>query len=82
MFWGLILLTDVLITIKPKVAEGDLNGSSARSILEDLQKVATLAESFTHQRRRTNKDWLPLADALDREGPHFGVCKAGVRIQA
>lgn len=69
----LIFPADVLIRIKPQVAEGGLQRSSSRSMLEDLEKLATLAEAFTQQRQWSKEDWLPMADALDREGMESGV---------
>lgn len=64
---------DVLIKVKPKVIEGTHKKSSSSTLLDDLAKLATLAESLTQQRPRANKGWLALAEALDREGPHSGV---------
>ncbi|TCD65068.1 hypothetical protein EIP91_003270 [Steccherinum ochraceum] len=64
-------IQDVLIKVKPKVTDGNLKKSSARTLLDDLDKLAALAESFTQQRPRANKDWLALAEALDREGVHL-----------
>ncbi|KAH8101409.1 hypothetical protein BXZ70DRAFT_1007244 [Cristinia sonorae] len=65
-------IQDILISIKPKLTEASLKRSSPHSVLlEDLQKLTTLAESFTQNRPRANKECLPLADALDREGVHL-----------
>jgi len=58
-------LLDLLITIKPKLNDRKLESVS---LVGDLYQIATLAESFTAQRPRSNKNWGHLADALDREG--------------
>ena len=36
--------------------------------VEDLNQVASLAESFSDQRPRSSKSWSHLADSLDQEG--------------
>lgn len=67
--------SDILISIKPKLAEDPLPESS--SIVNDLRKIASLAESSAQFRSRANKDWLPVADVLDREGlyrPRNPIC--------
>jgi hypothetical protein len=56
---------DLLIKIKPKLHDKQFESGSLAS---DLYQVAALAESFTAQRPRSNKNWGHLADALDREG--------------
>jgi len=58
-------IKDLLITIKPKLHDRKLESGS---LVEDLYQVAALAESFTAQRPRSNRNWGHLADALDREG--------------
>lgn len=58
--------SDILISIKPKLAEDPLPAST--SLVNDLRKIASLAESSAQFRSRSNKDWLPVADVLDREG--------------
>lgn len=40
-------------------------------MVQDLNQLATLAESFAEQRPRSNKDWVQLADSLDQEGSPF-----------
>jgi len=37
-------------------------------LVEELGQMAMLAESFTEQRPRSNKNWQDLADSLDQEG--------------
>ncbi|KAK7688019.1 hypothetical protein QCA50_008389 [Cerrena zonata] len=62
-------IQDILISIKPKLAEHPLPDST--SLVNELRKIASLAESSAQFRSRANKDWLPLADVLDREGVHL-----------
>lgn len=57
---------DLLATTKPKL-DGP-NGALRASSVDDLHQVVSLAESFTEQRPRSNKNWIHLADTLDREG--------------
>lgn len=38
------------------------------SLVQDLHKVASLAEQFTEQRPRSNKSMSHLVDGLDQEG--------------
>ncbi|KAM6497714.1 hypothetical protein JOM56_005662 [Amanita muscaria] len=38
------------------------------SLVQDLNKLAALAESFSEQRPKSTKDWPDLADSLDQEG--------------
>ncbi|KAL4254899.1 Sporulation-specific protein 22/ZIP4 [Abortiporus biennis] len=72
-------IQDVLVDIKPKLAENRRPSSSSVKIIEDLHKVATLAESLSHRRPRTHKDWSTLADALDREGVNLWNVSGQVR---
>ena len=62
----------MLIHIKPRLNE--TKRSAWPSLIPDLNKVAALAEAITQQRPRTSKDWLPVADTLDREG----VCSLSI----
>jgi hypothetical protein len=55
------LCQDLLLRVK------DVKNARS-SIIDDLHQVAALAESFTEQRPKSNKGWLDMADALDREG--------------
>ncbi|PCH33182.1 hypothetical protein WOLCODRAFT_93070 [Wolfiporia cocos MD-104 SS10] len=57
---------DALISVKQKL--GDSRRSSRVSICAELYQLASLAESFSQQRPRSNKDWVHQADTLDREG--------------
>ncbi|PSR82973.1 hypothetical protein PHLCEN_2v5943 [Hermanssonia centrifuga] len=69
--------THILIHIKPILSEGKRSVWS--SLIADLYKVAALAESITQQRPRTNKDWLPVADTLDREGVNLWNVSGPIR---
>ncbi|CCL98934.1 uncharacterized protein FIBRA_00941 [Fibroporia radiculosa] len=70
-------ILDILINIKANLND---NKRSARStICTELQKLASLAESFTKQRPRSNKDWIRLADDLDREGVHLWNASASMQ---
>ena len=60
-----VRFVDLLITVKPKLHDRTLE---CGSLVDDLYQIATLAESFTKERPRSNKNWSHLADALDREG--------------
>lgn len=55
-------------TIGIKLKLKDSKRSEWGSIRTELQHLASLAESFTKQRPRSNKDWVDLADNLDRDG--------------
>ncbi|KAJ7115262.1 meiosis protein SPO22/ZIP4 like-domain-containing protein [Mycena epipterygia] len=59
-------IKDLLITVKPQLDSPDPNRRSP--LIEKLRRVASLAESFTEQRPRSNKSWLQLSDELDQEG--------------
>ncbi|KAJ7752626.1 meiosis protein SPO22/ZIP4 like-domain-containing protein [Mycena metata] len=59
-------IKDLLVATKPQLDNPD---PSARPVLiEKLRQVATLAESFTEQRPKSNKSWIQLSDELDQEG--------------
>jgi hypothetical protein len=68
---------DLLIKIKPKLHDRKLESGS---LVDDLYQVATLAESFTTQRPRSNKNWGHLTDALDREGSFIQHMMLGPRL--
>ncbi|KAJ6605346.1 meiosis protein SPO22/ZIP4 like-domain-containing protein [Mycena vulgaris] len=59
-------IKDLLITAKPQLDSPD--PSVRPSLIEKLRQVASLAESFTEQRPKSNKSWLQLSDELDQEG--------------
>lgn len=61
---------DLLITAKPQLDNAD--PSVRPPLIEKLRQVASLAESFTEQRPRSNKSWLQLSDELDQEGLFLG----------
>ncbi|KAL5518460.1 SPO22 [Sanghuangporus vaninii] len=59
----------ILARVKPKLA--NLDKKDARStLLEDLQRLAALGETFSEQRTRS-KMAADMADVLDREGVHL-----------
>ncbi|OBZ78675.1 hypothetical protein A0H81_00255 [Grifola frondosa] len=59
-------IQSILTKIKPKL--NDSRQSAWIPLRTDLLQIAVLAESFTKQRPRSNKEWRHLADTLDREG--------------
>ncbi|KAJ6568977.1 meiosis protein SPO22/ZIP4 like-domain-containing protein [Mycena capillaripes] len=59
-------IKDLLITAKPHLDNAD--PGVRPTLIEKLRQVASLAESFTEQRPRSNKSWLQLSDDLDQEG--------------
>ncbi|KAJ7691328.1 meiosis protein SPO22/ZIP4 like-domain-containing protein [Mycena rosella] len=59
-------IKDLLIAAKPQLDNPDPDVRPP--LIEKLRQVASLAESFTEQRPKSNKDWLQLADELDQEG--------------
>lgn len=59
-------IIDQLIRIKPRLDDPDL--PSRPSLVQDLNKVATLAESFCEQGPKSNKACADLVDSLDQEG--------------
>lgn len=58
-------IIDQLIKIKPCLDGPDLRRPS---MVQDLNKLAALAESFSEQRPKSTKTWPDLADSLDQEG--------------
>jgi hypothetical protein len=60
-----IVLLDLLIKVKAKLNDDHVGSGS---LADELYQVAALAENFTAQRPRSNKNWSQLADTLDREG--------------
>lgn len=66
--WGgcIQIQTDIVARVKPKLT--DLSKKDARpSLLDDLQQIAILGETFTEQRPR-GKVSADIPDKLDREG--------------
>lgn len=59
-------IIDCLIRIKPRLDDPGL--PNRPSLVQDLNKVAAMAESFSEQRPKSNKAWSDLADSLDQEG--------------
>ena len=60
------ILIDILVQVKPKLSE--TRRSAWPSLVPELNKIAALAESIMQQRPRSSKEWLLVADILDREG--------------
>lgn len=61
-----LFYSELLITTKSQLDDPKL--PTTPSLVQDLHKVASLAESFTEQRQKTNKALEEFADTLDREG--------------
>ncbi|KAJ7160549.1 meiosis protein SPO22/ZIP4 like-domain-containing protein [Mycena crocata] len=59
-------IKDLIVTAKPHLDSAD--PGVRPPLIEKLRRIASLAESFTEQRPRSNKTWLQLADELDQEG--------------
>ncbi|KAJ7461286.1 hypothetical protein B0H11DRAFT_119781 [Mycena galericulata] len=59
-------IKDLIISAKPQLDNPD--PSVRPPLIEKLRHVASLAESFTEQRPKSNKSWLQLSDELDQEG--------------
>ncbi|KAK7461310.1 sporulation-specific protein 22 [Stygiomarasmius scandens] len=59
-------IKDLLITTKTQLDDTDV--TVRPSLIQNLRRVATLAESFTEKRPNLEKDWIQLADTLDQEG--------------
>ncbi|KAF8060777.1 meiosis protein SPO22/ZIP4 like-domain-containing protein, partial [Lyophyllum atratum] len=58
---------EILLTTKSQLE--DITPLTRPSLTNDLHQVASLAESFSEQRPRSNnKTWIHLADSLDQEG--------------
>ncbi|KAG7439543.1 uncharacterized protein BT62DRAFT_877584, partial [Guyanagaster necrorhizus] len=57
---------DLLISAKSQL--DDTNVAVRPTLVKNLYRVASLAESFTEQRPKTDKDCAELADGLDQEG--------------
>ncbi|KAL0950560.1 hypothetical protein HGRIS_007363 [Hohenbuehelia grisea] len=62
-------IKDLLSTIKPQLNDPQDAGRAA--LVKDLHQVASLAQSFTERRPKSNKEWLDLADNLDQEGVYL-----------
>lgn len=58
-------IMELLLKVKPML---DNPKENWRAAVEDLNQVASLAESFSDQRPRSSKSWSHLADSLDQEG--------------
>ncbi|KAI0344026.1 hypothetical protein BDW22DRAFT_1412644 [Trametopsis cervina] len=70
-------IVDILMQIKPKLNETKWSASS--SLISDLHKLATLAESMGQHRLRSNRDWLAVADTLDREGVYLWNTSSSIK---
>ncbi|KAH9947352.1 meiosis protein SPO22/ZIP4 like-domain-containing protein [Amylocystis lapponica] len=70
-------INDILVPIKPKLNE--TKPGALLAIRSDLHQIAVLAQSFSQQRPRSNKDWLHHADSLDREGVNLWNASALIR---
>lgn len=58
--------SEILLTVKSQL--DDPKPPTRPSLTKDLHRVASLAESFTEQRPKSNKSWVQFADSLDQEG--------------
>ncbi|GBE78570.1 hypothetical protein BKA93DRAFT_799652 [Sparassis latifolia] len=72
-------INGVLARIKPKLIESAQTSCYSPSLCEDLHQIAALAQALTNQRSRANKDWISLADVLDREGVYLWNLSASIR---
>ncbi|KAI0727576.1 hypothetical protein C8Q72DRAFT_839118 [Fomitopsis betulina] len=82
----------LLITIKPKLIDASTKQHGWSTTHSELLRLSSLAESFSKQRPRSNKEWIPIADTLDREGvwlwnvatsirdDHAGQIAAAIRL--
>lgn len=59
-------IMELLLKVKPVL--DNPKGQDWRAAVEDLNQVASLAESFSDQRPRSSKSWSHLANSLDQEG--------------
>ncbi|KAJ4485242.1 hypothetical protein J3R30DRAFT_3282666 [Lentinula aciculospora] len=59
-------ITDLLSTTKTQLDASDI--SLRPSIIENLERISALAESFTDRRLRSEKDCGELCDTIDEEG--------------
>ncbi|KIJ97165.1 hypothetical protein K443DRAFT_258079 [Laccaria amethystina LaAM-08-1] len=59
-------IMELLLKVKPVL--DNRKDQNWRVAVEDLNQVASLAESFSDQRPRSSKSWSHLADSLDQEG--------------
>lgn len=57
---------DLLVKTKPNLSDTDTPNQPL--LVQNLHQVASLAESFSEQRPRSNSNWSHLADNLDQEG--------------
>ena len=70
--------SEILITTKLRLE--DPKPEVLPNLIRDLHMVASLAESFTEHRQRSNKSWIHLVDVLDQEGmfdPSPPCCLSG-----
>lgn len=58
--------SDLLVKTKPHLNDGDV--PNRPSLVQNLHQIASLAESFSEQRPRSDNSWNHLADNLDQEG--------------
>ncbi|KAF9467007.1 hypothetical protein BDZ94DRAFT_1212000 [Collybia nuda] len=70
-------IKELLITTKSQLDDPKL--PTRTSLVQDLHKVASLAESFTEQRQKSSKDLEKFADTLDREGVNLWNISGGIR---
>ncbi|KAL9715614.1 hypothetical protein Ac2012v2_000056 [Leucoagaricus gongylophorus] len=59
-------IMDLLVKTKPNLSGTDTPNQPL--LVQNLHQVASLAESFSEQRPRSNSNWSHLADNLDQEG--------------
>ncbi|KAK0207833.1 hypothetical protein DFS33DRAFT_1408812 [Desarmillaria ectypa] len=62
-------IKDLLISAKSQLE--DPSATVRPTLVKNLHRVASLAESFTEQRPRAGKDCAEFADGLDQEGAFF-----------
>ncbi|KAF7367752.1 hypothetical protein MSAN_00839200 [Mycena sanguinolenta] len=71
-------IKNLLITAKPQLDNPDPGVQP--TLIEKLRQVGSLAESFTEQRPKSNKNWLQLSDELDQEAPTLTESPTGVNL--
>ncbi|KAF9444140.1 SPO22-domain-containing protein [Macrolepiota fuliginosa MF-IS2] len=69
---------DLLARTKPHL--NDSNIPNRPSLVQNLHQIASLAESFSEQRPRSNNSWNHLADNLDQEGVDLWNISGLVRL--
>ncbi|KAK0446558.1 uncharacterized protein EV420DRAFT_1313772 [Desarmillaria tabescens] len=70
-------IKDLLISTKSQL--DDPKAAVRPTLVKNLHRVASLAESFTEQRPRASKDCAELADGLDQEGVNLWNISSLVR---